>query len=114
MADATRDADGGVVKRVWCPTFAADADGVTGEAFLQLSCPPHINPGLGEVFDCADLELHVMKSNDIHRSTIKQATFFSQSQPRKNMDAMLHAKWFGNLVIPHLVNLVLTLTGSTK
>ena len=59
MADATRDADGGVVKRVWCPTFAAD--GVTGEAFLQHECPPHINPGLGEVFDCADLELHVMK-----------------------------------------------------
>ena len=75
MAEATRDADGGVVKRVWCPTFAAD--GVTaGEAFLQHSCPPLINPGLGEVFDCADLELHVMKSNDIHRSTIKQATFF--------------------------------------
>ena len=105
-----------MVKRVWCPTFAAD--GVTaGEAFLQHSCPPLINPGLGEVFDCADLELHVMKSNDIHRSAIKQATFFSQSQPRKNMDAMLHAKWFGNLVIPHPVNLVLTLTsltGSTK
>ena len=57
-ADATRT-EGGVVKRVWCPKFAAD--GVTGEAFLQLSCPPLINPGLGEVFDCIDLELHVMK-----------------------------------------------------
>ena len=61
IPEPVRGKEGGVVKRVWCPTFAADADGVTGEAFLQHKCPPHINAGLGEVFECADLELHVMK-----------------------------------------------------